>query len=847
VAGHAVHYTRRIRLFLALYARHARLRARTLLSVLGVALGVALGYGVHLVNRAAVEDLAAGVRAIAGEADLEVRGGRGGFPESVYAALARVPGVAVSSPMLELEAGLAPGEEGSAGTLRVIGLDPLRASLLQPQLFAAQPQQIAELLRPDTVLLTPDAARSLRLGKGGRLQLVVGLAPVELEVAGTLPPTTAHGAAALTDIATAQWRLGRLGELNRVGIRLAPGADREKVRQEIAALLPVGVHVSPVETAERSGAALSRAYRVNLNVLALVALFTGGFLVFSAQALEVARRRGEHALLRVLGLERAGLARLVLAEAAAVGAAGAALGLLLGYAFAILAVRASGGDLGAGMFRGLAPQVAFAPGAALAYFAAGIAVAVAGAWLPALDAARTAPAQALKAGDEQRLFARAMSLKPSAALLAAALVLALLPPVDGLPLAGYAAIGCLLVGGILLMPMLSRRVFDALPLSGRASTALACAQLRGAPGQAMVSLAAIVASFSLMVAMAIMVASFRSSVSQWLDTLLPADLYLRTTHAGETAFVEPRFEERVKRLPQVARAEFLRSARITLDPARPAVALLARDVPDAGLGRALPLVGDAYERREDDPPAAWVSEAVAQIYGHTPGRRVQLPLAGQSRDFVVAGVWRDYARQHGAIVIERQAYAKLTGDARANDAALWLAPGARAADAVRAIRRLRGSEYLEFAQPGEIRAVSMSIFDRSFAVTYAMEAVAVLVGLAGLSSALGAIVLARRREFGVPRHLGMTRREVGRMLAAEGGLLALLGAAAGLVLGGLISLVLIYVVNRQSFNWTMDLHPPYLTLFVLTAVLVALAALTAWFSGREAMSMAPVRAVKEDW
>jgi putative ABC transport system permease protein len=192
-------------------------------------------------------------------------------------------------------------------------------------------------------------------------------------------------------------------------------------------------------------------------------------------------------------------------------------------------------------------------------------------------------------------------------------------------------------------------------------------------------------------------------------------------------------------------------------------------------------------------------------------------------------------------------YAKLTGDARANDAALWLAPGARAADAMRAIRRLRGAEHLQLAQPGEIRELSMSIFDRSFAVTYAMEAVAVLVGLFGLSSALGAIVLARRREFGVLRHLGMTRREVGVMLAKEGGLLALLGVGAGLALGALISLVLIYVVNRQSFNWSMDLHPPYLTLFALAVALVALAALTAWFSGREAMGMAPVRAVKEDW
>jgi putative ABC transport system permease protein len=829
-------------LFVALHAGFAQRRGRTLLAVLGVALGVALGFGVHLVNRAALEDLAAGVRALAGEADLEVRGGRGGFAESVYAAVARVPGVATSSPALDLQAGLPEG-----GALRVVGIDPLRASQLQPQLFARQAQLIAELLRPDTVLLSAGAAEALRLGKGSRLTLLVGLQPVELEVAGTLPASSLPGIAALTDIATAQWRLARLGELNRIGLRLAPGADRAEVQRRLEALLPAGVHAAALEVVEESGAALSRAYRVNLNALALVALFTGGFLVFSLQALEVARRRGEHALLRVLGLERAGIARLVLVEAAAVGAAGALLGLALGTAFAVLALRASGGDLGAGMFRGLAPQVSFAPAAALLYFAAGVAVALAGALLPALEAARTPPARSLKAGDEQRLFARAASLKPSALLLGAALLLAFLPPVDGLPLAGYASIACLLVGGILLMPALSRKVFDTLPLSGRPSTALAFAQLRGAPGQAMVSLAAIVASFSLMVAMAIMVASFRGSVDRWLEAVLPADLYLRTTHAGETAYLEPQFEERVKRLPQVARAEFVRSARVALDAARPPVTLLARDVPGTGLAGVLPLTGAPYQRRAGDPPAAWVSEAVAQLHGAAPGTRLRLPLAGKAQEFVVAGVWRDYARQHGAIVIERPVYARLTGDARANDAALWLAPGTGAGEAMRALRQLRGAEHLEFAQPGEIREVSMAIFDRSFAITYAMEGVAVLVGLFGLSAALGAIVLSRRREFGMLRHLGMTRREVGAMLAKEGALLALLGAAAGLALGALISLVLIYVVNRQSFHWSMDFDPPYFTLLAFTGALVALAALTAWLSGREATGMAPVRAVKEDW
>ena len=151
------------------------------------------------------------------------------------------------------------------------------------------------------------------------------------------------------------------------------------------------------------------------------------------------------------------------------------------------------------------------------------------------------------------------------------------------------------------------------------------------------------------------------------------------------------------------------------------------------------------------------------------------------------------------------------------------------------------------SHPGEIRRLSLSIFDRSFAVTYAMEAVAVLVGLFGLSSSLGALVLARRREFGMLRHLGLTRGQYARMLPAQGGLLAFLGAAAGLVAGTAISLVLVYVVNRQSFHWSIDLHWPVAFLFSLMVVLVVLSILVALVSGREAMGIGPVRAVREDW
>ncbi len=832
-----------LRLLFALNARLAHQRGRAMLAALGIALGVALGFAVHLINRAAVDELAAAVRLVAGEADLEVRGGRGGFPETLYAELAQLPGVAAASPVLELEAGLPNAERG----IRVAGIDALRAARLQPALLAIEPDQRFALLEPDKVFLTPQAARALGLGEGDRLRLVVGLATVELHIAGVLPAGVLPGIAALTDLATAQWRLDRLGELNRIDLRLASGVDAESVRARIAERLPPGVHVVSVSAEAARSANPSRAYRVNLNVLAMVALFTGGFLVFSAQALEIARRRGEHALLRVLGLERVGLARLVLAEAAAVGLLGSVLGVALGYALAHVAVRLAGADLGAGLFRGVTPELAFAPGIALLYASVGILVALAGALIPALDAARVPPAQALKAGDEARMLGGVPTFWPGVLLAAAGLVLAQLGPIGGIPVFGYLAIACLLVGGIALMPRLSRTVLGALPMPRQVPLALALAQLRGAPGQAIVSLAAIVASFALMVAMAIMVSSFRQSVDDWLDHVLPADLYFRTTHAGETGYLEPAFETRVRALPQVARAEFLRSARVTLDPSRQAISLIARELPPEGAPALLPLVGKPYAPKQGDPPPIWVSEAVAELYGFDPGRRVELPIAGARHAFVVAGVWRDYARQHGAIVLERRIYAELSGDARANDAALWLAPGTSAGDAIAALRALPGGAQIDIGEPGEIREVSLRIFDRSFAVTYALEAVAVLVGLFGLSSSLGAIVLARRREFGMLRHLGMTRAQIGAMLAAEGGFLALLGALAGLAVGGAISLVLIFVVNRQSFNWTMDLYPPYAVLAGLAAVIVLLAALTAYFSGREAMGMAPVRAVREDW
>jgi len=211
-------------------------------------------------------------------------------------------------------------------------------------------------------------------------------------------------------------------------------------------------------------------------------------------------------------------------------------------------------------------------------------------------------------------------------------------------------------------------------------------------------------------------------------------------------------------------------------------------------------------------------------------------------------VWRDYARQQGAVVIGRARYRALTGDDTVDEAAVWLAPDAALADVRDAITTQAGGEgRVQVATAGDLRTFSLATFDRTFAVTYALEAAAVVIGLVGLSAALIAQTLARSREFGMLRHVGMTRREIGRMLAFEGATLAAFGVATGLALGFAISLILIHVVNRQSFHWGMDLHVPWLELAALCATLLVLATLAARVAARSATSVDAVRAVREDW
>ncbi|HEX2790496.1 MAG TPA: FtsX-like permease family protein [Steroidobacteraceae bacterium] len=815
-----------------------------LATITAIALGVALGVAVYLVNSAALDEFDQATRRLIGAADIVVRGPPEGFDEALFVSLAHQPAVATASPVLELELTL----PGQRAPLKLLALDPFRAAALQPALMAEIGSDVTRLFAPDTIILSRAAAQQLQLQRGDALPIVVGGAPKSLRVIDILSDGVYPEPLGIMDIATAQWSLQRIGRLNRIDLRVRPGTNLAALREQLAIALPAGV-VALTPAIERSRAvSATRAYRVNLNMLALVALLTGAFLVFSTQSLAVLRRRAGLGLLRALGVTRLQLQCALLGEGAAIGVAGSLLGALLGAVVAALVLRYLGSDLGNRALAAMDVVFALPPLPMAVFVLIGTAVACLGAWIPAREAARRAPALAMKSGDCEPALSGLATTLPGLALIGAGAVLAWLPPVAGLPVAGYVAIAALLAGAVLLIPALMRWVTSGAGRSGRATLDIAVAQLQGSAGVSTVSLAAIIVSFSLMVAMAIMVHSFRNSFDLWLVKLLPADLSLRVSFGSDTGALSGAQQDRIAALPAVARAQFRRVRQVWLHADRAPVALIARELDPLRAGDTLPLVRDSGLSAPAGTQAAWISESLQDLYGYRVGERLQLPLDGRLQDLFVAGIWRDYVRPAGAIVMARAAYIAATGDDSANEGSIWRRPQASAAALEAAIRAsLNIGDALELLGSGQLRQRSLMLFDRAFAITYALEVIAVGIGLLGVGVAAGSSALARRAQFGMLRHIGMLRRQVLAMLAIEGVIMSALSVIYGLLLGTALSLILVYVINRQSFNWSIDLALPWLQLGALSMALIAASALTALWSGRGAMSQDAIRAVREDW
>jgi putative ABC transport system permease protein len=842
---------------------------RLLLSLFAVALGVALGLAIHLVNRSALSEFSDAIALVNGQAQRQVTAVTGAFNDAVFDTVVQLPGLSAASPVIETSVDI------SGIKLKLIGLDLFKAVHVTPELIIISdglPKQEGDNLsgfQSDQVYLSTAALSSVKKKVGDKVDISIGNLKHEFVIAGRLSQVPAGQVIATTDIATLQWRFAKAGpewqaKISRIDLKLDETQDKQLTDKRLAESLAseskkysVQLQVDTPQAATQRMSNVSRAYRVNLAVLGTVALVVGGFLVFSTMALMAQRQIADAAVLSLLGLSAVRIQRFMLAQGFAIGILGSLAGIVFGLTLAQSFLTLLGGDLGGGYFNGSAPRLNFSIFDLALFGLMGVAISVAAAWPAATQLVRTTqnPTSVLsgmylmnQAGQTKTMSLRAKSIAIGLCLFGVGICLSL-PSILDLPLGGFAAMGLLLIAGVAVVPWLTQGGANLLlkrfseGLWNSPALWLGAQRLGRYPHTVSTALAGIVASVALASAMAIMVHSFRDSVDSWLSNILPADLYIRSSAKLQTTE-----QQTIRTLPGVARADFLRAMEITMRNDLPKVALVGRSFSSKNINEMLPLIGTSSspsDRANSADIQVYGSEAMVDLYGWKQGSTIASPIAEMGgQNWFIAGIWRDYGRQHGAIALSLQDFGKVTGQASASDIAIWLAPGATSDAVIQKIKALPDLAQAEARSSEAIRAISLKIFDRSFALTYVIEAIAILVAIFGVASTYAGEALSRKKEFGTLAHLGVKPALVAKQIGFEALLAITLAVAWGAIIGIGLAWILVRRINPQSFHWSMDFAFPVGLLLFSAVSLIALGVGSALLAYRTSLRANPVLAIK---
>jgi putative ABC transport system permease protein len=772
---------------------------------------VALAVGIDVASASVRRAFAVATESVSGRATHEIVGGPRGVPERDYRALRVDHGVRDIAPFV---GGAVAVADRLREVVQIVGVDPFAEKPLRPALALGGPARAALaplLTRPATAAVSAVTARRLGLAAGGTLVVRVGVERRPLLVVAVLAePGEAERRAldgvVLVDVATAQELLDQVGWLTRIDVRAEGPA-----LQRLEAVLPAGLRLQAVSTRTDSLLAMTRAFDVNLRALSLLALLVGAFLIYNTQTFSVVQRRPLLATLRTLGATRAEILRLVLVEAAVVGTLGTAAGLLLGAGLGRGLVRLVSRAVTDLYFVVTVREVAVPVEVLVRGALLGVAAAVLSSLPAAREAARTSPRVALlRSSAEQRAAERVPVLAGLALLLGIAAAVLLWTSGRNLPLAFVGLLLVLLAAAlaapgatVLLLRPIGAVAGAALGLPGRMAVRGVGASL----SRTGVAIAALMVALSVTVGISVMVRSFRVGVEQWLGETLHADVYVTAAPlvaARNEARLSRALAERLRALPGVAEVGTARG--VTLQSPGGPIFLSALDIAP-GRGPRL-LAGD--------PARAWpaffqggavlVSEPFSYKRGVKVGDELTLPTAHGLRPFPVVGVYRDYGSDTGALLIHRRTYDRHFDDPYLSSVALYAAAGADVDGLVAAARAaaLPGEELLVRSNRA-LRQVTLEVFDRTFEVTAVLRLLALVVAAFGVMSALMALELERTRELGVLRALGFTAGEVARLVATETGLLGLVAGLLAAPVGVALAAVLVFVINRRSFGWTMDL------------------------------------------
>ncbi len=816
--------------------------ARTVLTLLAIALGVAVVIAIELSGDAATGSFESSLTTLVGKVDYEITA-NAGVDERAIAKLAALPVNARFSPIIEQPVAIA-----GHGSVTLYGIDTISGAVGN----SGGTFNPADL--ESSVVVSSDLAEGLHLRQGDGIPLRSRDRTRTFTIRSIAPGQNTAGVG--VDIAAAQDLLDMDGKLDRIEVFLAPGENAQTAERLIKAAIPAAWDVQTPGARSEENRRMLRAFRWNLRILSYISLLVGAFLIYNTIAVSVVRRRTEIGILRALGTSSHGVLAIFLGEATLLGLIGSALGILLGRALAAALIGMISDTVNA-LFTTSSPgAIALSPVSILAALFTGTAVAFFSALIPAREAARVAPAEAMRRSvveHETRMHIR-RDLIVAAAAAVAAVVLCQFGPIDGRPVLGYAATLFAVLATAMVAPAFVTGVIRMLraPLKRLAGAEglIAGRSLVASLARTSVVVTALATAISMMVAVGVMVGSFRETVQVWLESQLRADIFLRAEGPATAGIYPPiagPVPEIVRQAPGVQEVDVFHAFEFRYEGTRATFGAGKMDV--VRRRRSLRfLSGNANDILASLPgrDRAIVTEPFADKHRVRVGDVLEIPLGARTVPLTVAGIYYDYSSDRGSVLVDRSTLLKYLPGQPVTNIAVYVKPGA---DAVKVRRDLesRLRDYPLLIAPNDVlRRAAVEVFDRTFAVTYALEAVAIAVAMLGAANSLLALVLDRRREIGLIRYLGAARGQVRRMILMEAGLLGLLAGSLGLGLGMALSLVLIYVVNKQSFGWTIQFHPPVVLLAGALLLVWAVTVLAGVFPARFAAGLEPSEAIHEE-
>ncbi|MCC9076815.1 FtsX-like permease family protein [Litorilinea aerophila] len=838
-----------LRAILRLARRHVLRRPlQSLFFVVGVAIGVAMIVAIDLANGSAQRAFNLGTETVTGRATHQILGGPGGLDEALYVRLRRELGVRASAPVVE-EYVVVPELDGQP--MRLLGVDPFAEPPFRSYLNPAEdtggpPDFLAALMAtPNTVLLSQAVAERYGLQPGDALTAQVGTRQVRLTVAGLLAPSDDLSRRALetvliADIATAQEVLGRVGRLDRIDLLVPEGAAGEALLRRIGEALPPGAYVEPSAAREGTVGEMTAAFRLNLTALSLLALVVGMFLIYNTVAFSVVQRRPVLGTLRSLGMTRREIYLLILVEAALLGLAGTAAGLVLGVALGRGAVQLVTRTINDLFFVVSVQEVDIPTFTLVKGGVMGMVAALVGAMLPAWEATGVPPAGAFQRSQVEERARRTLPWATLAALLLLGLGAGLLWP-DGNLVVAFVGLFAVILGCALLTPAFLWGLLGGLrrlvePWAG-VITRMAPRSILRSLSRTAVAVAALMVAVSVIIGVGVMIGSFRTTVELWLEDVLQADIFvsppsLRANRVSTT--LDAHVVTRLAEFPGIAGVATSRGVDVAafLDPSPQAVVQAGVPVRVVALSRDLAGAGRRYREAVGDWQETWqaveaggvlVNEPLFHRLGLGVGDVITLQTDRGRRGFPIVGVTVDFD-VNLVVFMADGVYRQWWDDPYFSAVALFVAPGvdvdAKVAE-LRGALAAEGTALLVRSNRGT-RENALEIFDRTFSITVALQLLATLVAFIGILSTLMSLQLERSREIGVLRATGMTRRQLWRLSLLETGLL---GASAGLLAlptGLLLAAILIYIINVRSFGWTLAMQvQPWELVRALGVALVA--------------------------